>query len=178
MQRTFAQAVATLTLSTLTPHAGILWNMSENVRLEPGQKAPAFTLSNDAGEQVSLSDFADQRVIVYFYPRANTPGCTKEACDFRDNVEEFDAVIGISPDTPAKLAAFRSDHNLNFHLLSDPEKETMKAYGAFGEKKNYGKIVEGVIRSTFIVNKGVIEKAMYNVRATGHVGRVLKDFRA
>lgn len=150
--------------------------MTENVRLSPGDLAPAFTLTNDEGDQTSLSDFSGKRVIVYFYPRANTPGCTKEACDFRDNLEAFDAVIGISPDSPEKLAKFREDHNLNFLLLSDPDKEVMKAYGAFGEKKNYGKIVQGVIRSTFIINDGTIEKAMYNVRATGHVGRVLKDF--
>lgn len=150
--------------------------MTENVRLSPGDPAPAFTLTNDEGGQTSLSDFSGKRVIVYFYPRANTPGCTKEACDFRDNLEAFDAVIGISPDSPEKLAKFREDHDLNFLLLSDPEKEVMKAYGAFGEKKNYGKIVQGVIRSTFIIDDGIIEKAMYNVRATGHVGRVLKDF--
>lgn len=152
--------------------------MTENVRLSSGDLAPAFTLPNDEGGQTSLSDFSGKRVIVYFYPRANTPGCTKEACDFRDNLEAFDAVIGISPDSPEKLAKFREDHDLNFLLLSDVDKEVMKAYGAFGEKKNYGKVVQGVIRSTFIINDGTIEKAMYNVRATGHVGRVLKDFNS
>lgn len=153
--------------------------MSENIRLEEGQKAPEFTLTNDRGEHVSLSDYAGKRVIVYFYPRANTPGCTKEACDFRDSLADLNNtgidVVGISPDKPEKLASFREEQGLNFPLLSDENKEVMKAYGAFGEKKNYGKIVQGVIRSTFIINDGVIEKAMYNVRATGHVARVLRE---
>lgn len=153
--------------------------MSENIRLEEGQKAPEFTLTNDRGEHVSLSDYAGKRVIVYFYPRANTPGCTKEACDFRDSLADLNNtgidVVGISPDEPEKLASFREEQGLNFPLLSDENKEVMKAYGAFGEKKNYGKIVQGVIRSTFIINDGVIEKAMYNVRATGHVARVLRE---
>lgn len=154
--------------------------MSENIRLEEGQKAPEFTLTDDRGEHVSLSDYAGKRVIVYFYPRANTPGCTKEACDFRDSLADLNNtgidVVGISPDKPEKLASFREEQGLNFPLLSDENKEVMKAYGAFGEKKNYGKIVQGVIRSTFIINDGVIEKAMYNVRATGHVARVLREF--
>lgn len=153
--------------------------MSENIRLEEGQKAPEFTLTDDRGEHVSLSDYAGKRVIVYFYPRANTPGCTKEACDFRDSLADLNNtgidVVGISPDEPEKLASFREEQGLNFPLLSDENKEVMKAYGAFGEKKNYGKIVQGVIRSTFIINDGVIEKAMYNVRATGHVARVLRE---
>lgn len=153
--------------------------MSENIRLEEGQKAPEFTLTDDRGEHVSLSDYAGKRVIVYFYPRANTPGCTKEACDFRDSLADLNNtgidVVGISPDKPEKLASFREEQGLNFPLLSDENKEVMKAYGAFGEKKNYGKIVQGVIRSTFIINDGVIEKAMYNVRATGHVARVLRE---
>lgn len=153
--------------------------MSENIRLEEGQKAPEFTLTDDRGEHISLSDYAGKRVIVYFYPRANTPGCTKEACDFRDSLADLNNtgidVVGISPDKPEKLASFREEQGLNFPLLSDENKEVMKAYGAFGEKKNYGKIVQGVIRSTFIINDGVIEKAMYNVRATGHVARVLRE---
>lgn len=153
--------------------------MSENIRLEEGQKAPEFTLPDDRGEHISLSDYAGKRVIVYFYPRANTPGCTKEACDFRDSLADLNNtgidVVGISPDKPEKLASFREEQELNFPLLSDENKEVMKAYGAFGEKKNYGKIVQGVIRSTFIINDGVIEKAMYNVRATGHVARVLRE---
>lgn len=126
------------------------------MRLDKGDTAPAFTLKNDRGEDVSLADFAGQRVIVYFYPKANTPGCTTEACDFTDSMEQFrDAsvtVLGISPDPEDKLAKFRADHELGVELLSDPTKETMEAYGAFGEKKNYGKVVQGVIRSTFLVS--------------------------
>ena len=132
-----------------------------------------------------MSDFAGSRVIVYFYPKANTPGCTTEACDFTENFSQFDAagvkVLGISPDTPEALAKFRADHDLAVELLSDPSKETLAAYGAFGEKKNYGKVVQGVIRSTFLVavdeaGKGTIEQAQYNVKATGHVGRILRDW--
>ncbi|MFS0216726.1 thioredoxin-dependent thiol peroxidase [Corynebacterium striatum] len=153
--------------------------MTEAKRLEIGDVAPSFTLSDDQGNSVSLSDFAGKRVLVYFYPRANTPGCTKEACDFRDSLEQLNgldiAVVGISPDKPEALAKFRADHEMNFPLLSDPEKETLAAYGAFGEKKNYGKVVQGVIRSTFLVEPdGTIGQAMYNVKATGHVARVMK----
>lgn len=153
--------------------------MTEAKRLEIGDVAPSFTLSDDQGNSVSLSDFAGKRVLVYFYPRANTPGCTKEACDFRDSLEQLNgldiAVVGISPDKPEALAKFRADHELNFPLLSDPEKETLAAYGAFGEKKNYGKVVQGVIRSAFLVEPdGTIGQAMYNVKATGHVARVMK----
>lgn len=159
--------------------------MTEPTRLQEGDTAPAFTLKNDKGETVSLADFAGQRVIVYFYPKANTPGCTTEACDFSDNMDQFKeasvAVLGISPDPVEKLAKFRDDHNLTVQLLSDESKETLLAYGAFGEKKNYGKIVQGVIRSTFLVSvdadgKGTVEQAQYNVRATGHVGRILRDW--
>ena len=159
--------------------------MTEPMRLDKGDTAPAFTLKNDRGEDVSLADFAGQRVIVYFYPKANTPGCTTEACDFTDSMEQFrDAsvtVLGISPDPEGKLAKFRADHELGVELLSDPTKETMEAYGAFGEKKNYGKVVQGVIRSTFLVSvddagKGTIDHAQYNVKATGHVGRILRDW--
>ncbi|MDO5076197.1 thioredoxin-dependent thiol peroxidase [Corynebacterium sp.] len=154
--------------------------MTDSVRLAVGDVAPAFSLLNDAGETVSLSDFSGERVIVYFYPRANTPGCTKQACDFRDNLGQLERlqfqVVGISPDSPEKLATFRAEHGLNFPLLSDPDKTTMQAWGAFGEKKNYGKVVQGVIRSTFVVGAdGRIEHALYNVRATGHVARVLRD---
>ena len=159
--------------------------MTEPIRLQEGDVAPAFTLKNDKGETVSLADFAGQRVIVYFYPKANTPGCTTEACDFSDNMDQFKeasvAVLGISPDPVEKLTKFRDDHNLAVQLLSDESKETLEAYGAFGEKKNYGKIVQGVIRSTFLVSvdadgKGTVEQAQYNVRATGHVGRILRDW--
>ncbi|KXB53390.1 putative peroxiredoxin bcp [Corynebacterium sp. CMW7794] len=153
---------------------------TEQIRLSEGDTAPAFSLSDDKGNTVSLSDFAGQRVLVYFYPRANTPGCTTEACDFRDAFEQLNgsdvAIVGISPDKPEALAKFRADHDLNFPLLSDPEKETLTAYGAFGEKKNYGKVIQGVIRSTFLVEPdGTIGLAKYNVKATGHVARILKE---
>ncbi|WP_273415369.1 thioredoxin-dependent thiol peroxidase [Corynebacterium appendicis] len=154
--------------------------MTEVTRLTEGDTAPAFSLPNDKGDTVSLSDYAGKRVIVYFYPKANTPGCTTEACDFTENLSDFEdasvSVVGISPDSPEKLAKFRSDHDLTIELLSDESKEVMTAYGAFGEKKNYGKIVQGVIRSTFLVGTdGTIESAQYNVKATGHVGRLLRD---
>ena len=147
-------------------------------RLNVGDTAPAFALADATGNTVSLSDYAGQRVLVYFYPRANTPGCTKEACDFRDSLAELNdlnnAVVGISPDKPEALAKFRDDHDLNFPLLSDPDKSVMTAYGAFGEK-NYGKVVQGVIRSTFLVEPdGTIGQTHYNVKATGHVARVMK----
>ncbi|ERS41892.1 MULTISPECIES: thioredoxin-dependent thiol peroxidase [Corynebacterium] len=148
-------------------------------RLNVGDTAPAFALADATGNTISLSDYAGQRVLVYFYPRANTPGCTKEACDFRDSLAELNAlniaVVGISPDKPEALAKFRDDHDLNFPLLSDPDKSVMTAYGAFGEKKNYGKVVQGVIRSTFLVEPdGTIGQTHYNVKATGHVARVMK----
>lgn len=154
--------------------------MTEQNRLEVGDTAPAFSLKDDAGNTVSLSDFAGKRVVVYFYPRANTPGCTTEACDFRDAMEQLNdsevVVLGISPDQPDALAKFREDHDLNFPLLSDPEKETLTAYGAFGEKNNYGKKVQGVIRSTFVVEPdGKVSVAKYNVKATGHVARIIKE---
>ncbi|AKK11737.1 thioredoxin-dependent thiol peroxidase [Corynebacterium uterequi] len=154
--------------------------MTDPSRLVVGDPAPAFTLPADSGDDVSLTDYAGRRVLVYFYPRANTPGCTKEACDFRDSLALLnDAgidVLGISPDPVAKLAAFRSSQELNFPLLSDEDKSVMTAYGAFGEKKNYGKVVQGVIRSTFLVEAdGTIGLAKYNVKATGHVARILKE---
>ena len=154
--------------------------MTDSNRLNEGDKAPDFSLISDSGETVSLGDFAGRRVVVYFYPRANTPGCTKEACDFRDSLEQLNGqdidVVGISPDKPEKLAKFREDHELNFPLLSDPDKEVMTAYGAFGEKKNYGKVTQGVIRSTFLVEPdGTIVLTKYNVKATGHVARILRD---
>lgn len=151
-----------------------------STRLQPRDSAPDFSLVNDAGETVSLSDFRGQRVIVYFYPAAMTPGCTKQACDFTDSIDRLRSdgyeVVGISPDKPEKLAKFRERDGLTITLLSDPEKETLKAWGAFGEKKLYGKIVEGVIRSTFVVDaEGLIELAQYNVRATGHVAKLRRD---
>ena len=158
----------------------ILVTMTEQKRLEIGDQAPAFTLPNDSGETTSLSDYQGKRVLVYFYPRANTPGCTTEACDFRDSLTQLNdlgiEVVGISPDTVDKLVAFREKNNLTFPLLADPDKNVLKEWGAFGEKKNYGKIVEGVIRSTFLVSTdGTIELALYNVRATGHVARVIRE---
>ena len=151
-----------------------------DIRLAVGDTAPDFTLTDDKGGSVSLSDFRGKKVVVYFNPKADTPGCTTEACDFRDSLTQLnDAdidVVGISPDKPEKLATFRENHDLTFPLLSDPEKETLVAYGAFGEKKNYGKVVQGVIRSTFLVDEeGKIALAKYNVKATGHVARIIKD---
>lgn len=146
-------------------------------RLEPGTVAPPFTLSDDEGNTVSLADYAGSRVVVYFYPAAMTPGCTTEACDFRDNLESLQAagvvVLGISGDKIEKLAKFRARDHLTFPLLSDPDHEVMTAYGAWGEKTMYGKKMIGVIRSTFIINgDGTIAEALYNVRAKGHVARV------
>ncbi len=149
-------------------------------RLQPGDPAPSFTLTSDTGEQVSLADLAGRKVIVYFYPAAMTPGCTKQACDFSDSLDALAAkgyaVLGISPDAPAKLAKFRERDNLTITLLSDPDKATLTAYGAYGEKKLYGKTVVGVIRSTFVVDEGgTIRDARYNVKATGHVAKLRQD---
>jgi thioredoxin-dependent peroxiredoxin len=152
-------------------------------RLAPGDPAPDFTLKDADGNEVSLSEFRGQRVIVYFYPAAMTPGCTKEACDFRDNLASLNSaglkVLGISPDQPAKLARFRDKEGLTFPLLSDPDHAALQAYGAWGEKKLYGKTTVGVIRSTFVIDAaGKIEQAMYGVRATGHVARLLTEVGA
>ena len=154
--------------------------MAQTPRLAVGDKAPAFSLPDADGNTVKLSDFKGRKVIVYFYPAASTPGCTKQACDFRDSLAELnDAgldVIGISPDKPEKLAKFRDAEGLTFPLLSDPDKKVLTAWGAFGEKSMYGKTVQGVIRSTFVVDeKGNIEVAQYNVRATGHVAKLRRD---
>ncbi|WP_316778814.1 thioredoxin-dependent thiol peroxidase [Streptomyces sasae] len=152
--------------------------MSE--RLQPGDVAPDFTLPDADGNEVSLSAHKGRKVIVYFYPAALTPGCTKQACDFTDSLSLLaDAgydVLGISPDTPEKLGKFREKENLRVTLLADPDKKVLDAYGAFGEKMNYGKTYLGVIRSTIIVDEqGKVEKALYNVRATGHVAKIIKD---
>ncbi|MBW8792587.1 MAG: thioredoxin-dependent thiol peroxidase [Streptomyces sp.] len=152
--------------------------MSE--RLQPGDVAPDFTLPDADGNEVSLSAHKGRKVIVYFYPAALTPGCTKQACDFTDNLSLLaDAgydVLGISPDAPEKLGKFREKENLKVTLLADPDKKVLDAYGAFGEKMNYGKTYLGVIRSTIIVDEqGKVEKALYNVRATGHVAKIIKD---
>ncbi|MFT4147538.1 MAG: thioredoxin-dependent thiol peroxidase [Micrococcaceae bacterium] len=149
-------------------------------KLEIGDEAPDFTAQNARGKEVSLSDYAGKKVVLYFYPRAMTPGCTKEACDFRDNLEAFNnsgyEVIGISPDSPAKLQNFENKKELPFTLLSDENKEIATAYGAYGEKKNYGKIFNGIIRSTFVIDEeGKIAMAKYNVKATGHVARMMKE---
>jgi len=154
--------------------------MTDTVRLQPGDKAPDFALPDDTGEIVRLSDLRGGKVIAYFYPAAMTPGCTTQACDFMANMSPIQAagytVVGISPDQPAKLAKFRAEGGLTFPLLSDPAKQVLMAYGAFGEKQLYGKTVVGVIRSTFVIDeRGVIEQAMYNVRAKGHVAKLRKD---
>ncbi|NJP41906.1 thioredoxin-dependent thiol peroxidase [Actinacidiphila epipremni] len=149
-------------------------------RLTPGDPAPDFTLQDADGTPVSLADRRGRKVIVYFYPAAMTPGCTKEACDFTDNLDQLAGagydVLGISPDTPEKLAKFRTKESLRVTLLSDPDRATLTAYGAYGEKMNYGKKIMGVIRSTFVVDEsGRIAHAFYNVRATGHVAKLLRD---
>ncbi|MGA3154395.1 MAG: thioredoxin-dependent thiol peroxidase [Streptosporangiaceae bacterium] len=153
--------------------------MSEK-RLAPGDPAPDFTLPDADGNQVSLSSLRGQRVIIYFYPAAMTPGCTKQACDFRDTRNDWSqagfSVLGISPDGPAKLAKFREKEGLTFPLLSDPGRDVLQAYGAYGEKMMYGKKSVGVIRSTFVIGAdGTIEQAYYGVKATGHVDRLRKE---
>ena len=152
-------------------------------RLAPGDAAPEFSLPDADGNEVSLSSLRGQRVIIYFYPAAMTPGCTKQACDFRDNLSSLGAagfaVLGISPDSPAKLAKFREKEALTFPLLSDPDHAVEQAYGAYGEKMLYGKKSVGVIRSTFVVDPdGKIEKAQYAVKATGHVARLRTEVGA
>jgi thioredoxin-dependent peroxiredoxin len=149
-------------------------------RLAPGDLAPDFTLPDADGNQVSLASLRGQRVIIYFYPAAMTPGCTKQACDFRDSQADLTqaglTVLGISPDSPAKLAKFRDKEGLGFALLSDPDRTVLEAYGAYGEKMMYGKKTVGVIRSTFVVDAdGKIEQAKYGVKATGHVARLRQE---
>jgi peroxiredoxin Q/BCP len=155
--------------------------VSDNpARLSPGDTAPDFTLPTDTGEEVSLSSLRGRKVIVYFYPSAMTPGCTTQACDFTDSLESLRAagyeVIGISPDKPAKLAKFRERDQLSITLASDEDRSVMTSYGAFGEKKLYGKLVQGVIRSTIVVDEdGTVALAQYNVKATGHVAKLRRD---
>jgi peroxiredoxin Q/BCP len=145
-----------------------------------GDSAPDFTLPDATGTPVSLTDFRGRNVVVYFYPAAATPGCTTEACDFRDNLNSLKAagydVLGISPDSPEKLAAFVQSENLNFPLLADEDHAVADAFGAWGEKKNYGKTYEGLIRSTVVLDgEGKVAVAQYNVRATGHVAKLRRD---
>jgi peroxiredoxin Q/BCP len=154
--------------------------VAQTPRLEVGDKAPTFSLPDADGHTVSLADYRGRKVIVYFYPAASTPGCTTQACDFRDNLSDLnDAgldVVGVSPDKPAKLAKFRDEQGLTFPLLSDPDREVLTAWGAFGEKTMYGKTIQGVIRSTFVVDEeGRIAEARYNVKATGHVAKLRRD---
>lgn len=149
-------------------------------RLEIGEKAPDFDLLQADGTSLSLKDLAGKKSIIYFYPAASTPGCTTQACDFRDSLESLQAhgyqVVGISPDKPEKLTKFIDNEELTFPLLSDPEKSTLTDYGAFGEKKMYGKTVTGVIRSTIVLDEeGIVTTALYNVKATGHVGRLRRE---
>jgi peroxiredoxin Q/BCP len=153
--------------------------MSET-RLSPGDQAPDFTLTSDTGEQVSLEGLRGRKVVVYFYPAAMTTGCTTQACDFSDSLDSLKAagyeVLGISPDKPEKLAKFREHDGLTITLLSDPDRSVLAAYGAFGEKKMYGKTVQGVIRSTFVLDEeGRVDLAQYNVKATGHVAKLRRD---
>ena len=149
-------------------------------RLSSGDPAPDFTLPDDRGNEVTLSDLRGRQVIVYFYPAAMTPGCTKQACDFTESLDALQAagyeVLGISPDSPEKLAKFRERDSLTITLLSDPDRTALTAYGAFGEKKLYGKTIQGVIRSTFVVDEeGTVRLAQYNVKATGHVAKLRRD---
>ena len=156
---------------------------SESIRLEPGQTAPDFTLTDEAGNSVSLSDYRGKCVVLYTYPKAFTPGCTTEACDFRDADARLVAagytVLALSADSVEKLAKFKQEYELPFTLLSDPDRAVQQAYGAYGEKNNYGRKVVGAIRSTFIIDEnGTLIDARYNVKATGHVDRILKQLEA
>ena len=148
--------------------------------LATGDKAPDFTLPDPDGTPVSLSSLVGHKVVLYFYPAASTPGCTTQACDFRDNLASLGSagytVLGISPDTLDAQKTFRDEQSVTYPLLSDPDRRVLEAYGAWGEKKLYGKTVTGVIRSTFVIDEsGTVEKAMYNVKATGHVAKLRKD---
>jgi thioredoxin-dependent peroxiredoxin len=150
-----------------------------DARLAAGDTAPAFTLTDQDGAAVSLADFAGRKVVVYFYPQASTPGCTTQACDFRDNINSLASagyqVIGVSKDELPALKKFQEEQSLNFPLLSDPELAVHKTYGAWGEKSLYGKTVTGVLRSTFVVEEdGTLSHALYNVKATGHIGMLRK----
>ena len=154
--------------------------MTENVRLSPGDTAPDFTLPTNDGSDLTLSTLRGHKVILYAYPAAMTPGCTTQACDFRDSLASLQGkgyrVVGMSPDKPAKLAKFVERDAITFPLVSDADKSVLTAYGAYGEKQLYGKTVTGVIRSTFVIDEdGKIERAMYGVKATGHVAKLRRD---
>lgn len=149
-------------------------------RLEPGTAAPEFSLLDQDGNTVRLADLRGKKTVLYFYPAAMTPGCTTQACDFRDSIASLQGagyqVIGVSRDEPSKLSKFRERDGITFPLLSDPDHAVHAAYGAWGEKMNYGKVVEGVIRSTFVIDEnGSVTHALYNVKATGHVARLRKQ---
>lgn len=151
--------------------------MSDTTRLQAGDVAPGFSATDQAGATRSSTDYTGRRLVLYFYPKAFTPGCTTESCDFRDRWEHFKAqgydILGVSPDSPERLAAFKAEHELPFDLLSDPDHEIATSYGAYGEKKNYGKTYLGIIRSTFVIDEtGTIAEAFYNVRAKGHAERI------
>ena len=148
--------------------------------IDVGDRAPAFRLTSDDGAKVALGDFKGRKLVVYFYPKAFTPGCTTQACDLRDDYDRFIAagyaVVGISPDAPDKLARFRKEYHLPFPLLADPDHAVAAAYGAWGKKKNFGREYQGMIRSTFIVDgSGVITEAWHNVKASGHIDRLLRQ---
>ncbi|NIL42839.1 thioredoxin-dependent thiol peroxidase [Salinispora arenicola] len=154
--------------------------MTAPARLSPGDTAPDFTLPTDSGDPLALADLRGRKVLLYAYPAAMTPGCTKQACDFRDSLASLQAagyeVVGISPDKPEKLARFRERDGITFPLVSDTDRAVLTAYGAYGEKQSYGRTVTGVIRSTFVIDAdGRIERALYNVRATGHVAKLRRD---
>ncbi|MDW5329810.1 thioredoxin-dependent thiol peroxidase [Plantactinospora sp. KLBMP9567] len=154
--------------------------MTSPIRLAPGDAAPDFALTTDSGETLSLKELRGRKVVLYAYPKAMTPGCTTQACDFRDSLASLQAagyeVVGISPDSPAALAKFRDRDAITFPLVSDPDKAVLVAYGAYGEKQSYGRTITGVIRSTFVIDEeGRIERALYNVKATGHVAKLRRD---
>jgi peroxiredoxin Q/BCP len=154
--------------------------MTSPIRLAPGDAAPDFALTTDSGETLSLKELRGRKVVLYAYPKAMTPGCTTQACDFRDSLASLQAagyeVVGISPDSPAALARFRDRDAITFPLVSDPDKAVLVAYGAYGEKQSYGRTITGVIRSTFVIDsEGRIERALYNVKATGHVAKLRRD---